>query len=57
MVPVGQQRAQRCHERDGLVEHDVMTRHRDLDDGRDAAEPVIQDLALLRGDQAVFGPE
>src|SRR6266403_1280220 len=57
MDPVGQQRPQRRDERDRLVEHDVVTRDRDLDDGGDPAEPVVQDLALLRGDQAVFGPE
>ena len=57
VVPVGQQRPQRRDERDGLVEHDVVARDRDLDDRGDAAEPVVEDLALLRGDQAVFRPE
>ena len=35
----------------------MVSRDRDLDHRGDAAEPVVQDLALLRRDQAVFGPE
>ena len=57
VVPVGQQGPQGRDERDGLVEHDVVTRGRDLDERGDAAEPVIHDLAHLPGQNAVLGPE
>ena len=57
MIPVGQQRADRGDQRDGLVHHHVVRRRRDLDDRGDPAEPVVHDLAHLRGHQAVLGAE
>ncbi len=51
MVPVGEERPQRRDESKRLVEHDVMTRLRDFDDGRGPPQQAVHVFADLGGQQ------
>lgn len=51
MLPVGEERAEPGHEEQRLIEHDVVIRFRDLDDGRDASEELVHLVADVGRDE------
>ena len=57
VLPVGEERAQPCDQRDRLIEHDVVMRERHLDDRRDPAELLIHVRPDVGSHQAVLGAE